>query len=74
MENETVWLSQSQMQTLSGRERSVITKHTNNVCKESELDEESNAQKMHIANSDKPIKFYSLDVVLSVGYIFQSRQ
>jgi hypothetical protein len=64
MDSETVWLSQIQMQTLFGRERSVITKHTNNVFKENELDEKSNVQKMHIANSDKPVKFYSLDVRL----------
>lgn len=74
MDSETVWLSQSQMQTLFGRERSVITKHTNNVFKENELDEKSNVQKMHIANSDKPVKFYSLDVVISVGYRIKSIQ
>jgi len=72
--DETVWLSQYQMQTLFGRERSVITKHINNVFKDDELAEKSNVQKMHIANSDKPVKYYSLDVVISVGYIVKSVQ
>lgn len=62
LENETVWLTQQQMSELFQRERSVITKHINNVFKENELQEESNVQNLHIANSDKPIKYYSLDV------------
>ena len=74
IDSETVWLSQYQMQTLFGRERSVITKHTNNVFKDGELTELSNVQKMHIANSDKPVKYYSLDVVISVGYRVKSVQ
>lgn len=44
----------------------------NNIFKEKELDEESNVQKLHIANSDKPIKLYSLDVIISVGYSIKS--
>ena len=44
-ENETVWLSQAQMCALFGRERSVITKHINNIFEEGELDENSNVQK-----------------------------
>jgi hypothetical protein len=54
--------------SLFGRERSVITKHVNNVFKEGELEEKSNVQNMHIANSEKPVKHYSLDVIISVGY------
>lgn len=72
--SESVWLSQKQMLTLFGRERSVITKHVNNVFKEGELDEKSNVQNMHIANSDKPVKHYSLDVIISVGYRVKSQQ
>jgi len=34
-----------------------------------ELKEKSNVQKMHIANSDKPVKFYNLDVIISVGKV-----
>jgi len=71
---ETVWLNQAQMSQLFDRERSVITKHISNVFEEGELDEKSNVQKMHIANSDKPVNFYSLDVIISVGYRVKSQQ
>ena len=72
IENETVWLTQEQIATLFQRDRSVITKHINNVFEEGELDEQSNVQKMHIAKSDKPIKLYNLDVVISIGYRVKS--
>ncbi len=72
LEDETVWLTQSQMGELFQRERTVITKHINNVFKENELDEQSNVHFLHIANSDKPVKVYSLDVIISVGYRVKS--
>ena len=72
LEGETVWITQGQMAELFQRERSVITKHVNNVFDENELDEESNVQILHIANSDKPVKFYNLDVIISVGYRVKS--
>jgi prophage maintenance system killer protein len=71
---DTVWLSQEQMAALFGRERSVVTRHLKNVFSEGELDEESNVQNLHIAGSDKPVKFYALDVVISVGYRVRSKQ
>ncbi len=71
-ENETVWLTQEQMAELFQRERSVITKHIGNVFKEGELQEESNVQFLHIVNSDRPVKYYSLDVIISVGYRVKS--
>ena len=74
LEKETVWLRQDQMAVLFGRERSVITRHIGNVFKEGELEEKSNVQNMHIANSDKPVKSYSLDVIISVGYRVKSQQ
>ena len=61
LEGETVWLTQAQMSELFQRERTVITKHINNVFKENELVEKSNVHFLHIANSDKPVKVYSLD-------------
>ena len=73
-EKETVWLTQAQMCGLFGRERSVITKHIKNIFEEKELDENSNVQNLHIANSDKPVKFYNLDVIISVGYRVKSQQ
>lgn len=54
------------MAELFNVDRTVVTRHVNNVFKEGELDKESNVQKMHIANSDKPVQFYSLDVIISV--------
>jgi len=72
LEKETVWLNQEQLTTLFERDQSVISRHINNVFKESELDKKSNMQKMHIANSDKPVAFYSLDVIISVGYSVKS--
>ena len=72
LENETVWLTQQQMADLFERDRTVITRHINNVFKENELDEKSNVHFLHIANSDKPIKLYSLDVIISVGYRVKS--
>ena len=74
VEEETVWLTQNQMMILFERERSVITKHINNIFSEGELDEESNVHFLHIANSDKPVKIYNLDVIISVGYRVKSYQ
>ena len=68
VENETVWLTQAQISSLFQRGRSVITRHINNVFKEGELEKESNVHFLHIANSDKPVQYYSLDVIISVGY------
>ena len=72
LENDTVWLTQSQMSELFLRDRSVITKHINNIFKEKELEENSNVHFLHIASSDKPVKFFSLDVIISVGYRVKS--
>ena len=74
LENETVWLTQKQLSELFQRDKSVITRHIGNVFKENELKEESNVQKMHIANSDKPVKLYSLDVIISVGLRLKSHR
>lgn len=65
---QTVWLSQTQISELFGKDRSVITKHINKIFSDEELDKESNVQKMHIPNSDKLVSFFSLDVIISVGY------
>lgn len=72
LEDDTVWLTQQQMSDLFLRDRTVITRHINNIFKEKELDEESNVHFLHIAVSDKPIKLYSLDVIISVGYRVKS--
>lgn len=74
LKNDTVWLTQKQISELFDKERSVVTKHINNVFKEQELDEKSNVQNLHIANSDKPVSVYSLDVIISVGYRVKSKR
>lgn len=72
LDHETVWLRQEQMAELFGRDRSVITRHIGNVFREGELQEKSNVQNLHIAGSDKPVRFYNLDVIISVGYRVKS--
>ena len=72
LENETVWLTQQQIADLFEKERSGITKHINNIFAEKELEEKSNVSFFHIANSDKPVKYFSLDVIISVGYRVKS--
>ncbi len=73
-EDETVWLTQEQMAALFERDRTVIVKHIGNIFSEGELDEKSNVQFLHIANSDKPVKFYNLNVIISVGYRVKSQR
>ena len=73
MKDETVWLSQSQMAKLFDRDIKTINKHIKNAFSE-ELDKKSNSQKMRIANSDKSVNFYNLDVVISIGYRVKSKQ
>ena len=60
LQRETVWITQAQLAALFKTDRSVITRHIGNVFKSRELSEKSNVQKMHIASSDKPVKYYSL--------------
>lgn len=74
MQDETVWLTQNQMIELFGRDQSVISRHINNVFKEKEVDKESNMHFLHIANSDRPVAIYSLDVIISVGYRVKSQR
>jgi len=68
VEKDTIWLRQDEIAQLFGKNRTVITKHINKIFKDKEVVEESNVQKMHFPNSDKPVKLYSLDIVLAVGY------
>jgi len=74
LQDENIWLTQKAMGELFGKERSVITKHIKNIFSSGELEEKSNVQKMHFGHSDKPIKFYNLDAIISVGYRVNSYQ
>lgn len=68
IEDDTVWVTQKAMAEIFDIDVSGITKHLRNVFESNELIEESNVQKMHIADSSKPVNFYNLDVIISVGY------
>lgn len=81
LENETVWLSQSQMALLFGRDRSVISRHINNIFKEGEL--EKSLVCANFAHTEKygrkegfvqvvTTEYYNLDVIISVGYRVKS--
>ena len=75
--NDTVWLSQTQIQELFSRERSVITKHINNIFKEGELEKDQVCAKLAHTAPDKKtyqVKHYNLDVIISVGYRVKSKQ
>ena len=72
LENETVWLTQAQLCELFQRDVSVISRHIKNIFTEGELEKESNLHFLQIANSDRPVALYSLDVIISVGYRVKS--
>jgi len=69
LHNDSLWLTQSQMVDLFQRDQSVISRHIRNIFKEEELDKKSNMHFLHIANSDKPVTAFSLDVIISIGYL-----
>ena len=73
-EEDTVWLNIEEIGLLFERDRSVIGKHIKSIFSDFELEEKSNVQKMPIANSDKPISLYSLDVIIAVGYRVKSHR
>lgn len=70
---ETIWATQAQIVRLFGVDQSVVSRHVKNIFKDGEVEEKSNMQKMHSANSDKPVIVYSLDVILSIGYRTNSK-
>ncbi len=74
IKDETVWLSVSQMAQLFDREESNIRRHILNVFKENEIDENNNVHFLHVNNVKKPVPFYSLDVIISVGYRVKSNR
>lgn len=68
LEKDSVWMRQDEIAKLYGKERSVITRHISNIFSDKEVDKKSNVHFLHIPNSDRPVTFYSLDVILAVGY------
>lgn len=78
LENETVWLTQSQMAELFGRDRTVIARHISNCYKEGELDKNITCAKFAHMGKDQDQMYetamYNLDVIISVGYRVKSVQ
>ena len=74
LENETVWLTTQQMAMLFDREESNIRRHVINVFKEGELKKENNVHFLHVNGVKKPVPFYNLDVIISVGYRVKSQR
>jgi len=75
LENETVWLTQDQMAALFSKARSTINEHIKNIYIEKELDEEATMNKFGISEfAKKPVNYYNLDVIISVGYRVKSYQ
>ena len=74
LENDTVWLSANQMALLFDRDEKTIRKHINNVFAENELDRENNTQKMRVDGVKQKVPFYTLDVIISVGYRVKSQR
>ena len=74
LENDTAWLSANQMALLFDRDEKTIRKHINNVFAENELDRENNTQKMRVDGVKQKVPFYTLDVIISVGYRVKSQR
>lgn len=74
LESDTVWLSTSQMAMLFDKEESNIRRHVINVFKEGELERDNNVQKIHVNGIKKPVPYYNLDVIISVGYRVKSKR
>ncbi|MBQ7258557.1 MAG: virulence protein RhuM/Fic/DOC family protein [Paludibacteraceae bacterium] len=74
MENETVWLTVGQMAQLFGKEESNIRRHIINVFRDEEVERENNVHFLHVNGVKKPVPFYSLDVILSIGYRVNSKR
>ena len=74
LEGETVWLTANQMAVLFGRDEKTIRKHINNVFLEGELTKDNNTHFLRIDNVKQPVAFYTLDVIISVGYRVKSQR
>lgn len=73
MKDETVWLNTNQMAELFDKEESNIRRHILNIFKDEELNRDNNVQKIHVDGVKQSVPFYSLDVIISVGYRVKSK-
>ena len=74
VDRETVWLTSNQMARLFDRDEKTIRKHVNNVFDDNEVEYGANTQKMRVAGVSQPVNYYSLDVIISVGYRVKSQR
>ena len=74
MDGDTVWLSANQMANLFDRDEKTIRKHINNVFSEKELEKENNTHFLRVDGVKQSVAFYSLDVIISVGYRVKSQR
>ena len=74
LEEDTVWLNTKQMAELFDKEESNIRRHINNVFNEAELPRENNVHFLHVNGVKKPVPYYTLDVIISVGYRVHSQR
>ena len=74
LENETVWLTANQMAILFDRDEKTIRKHINNVFNEDEVPQINNTHFLRVDGVKQAVAFYTLDVVISVGYRVKSKQ
>ena len=72
--DDTVWLSANQMALLFDRDEKTIRKHINSIFREEELNKENNTQKMRVDGVKQRVPFYTLDVIISVGYRVKSQR
>ena len=73
-DGESVWLSANQMAVLFDKDETNIRRHINNVFRASEVDKNNNTQKMRVDGVKQSVAFYSLDVILAVGYRVNSQR
>lgn len=73
-DGESVWLSANQMAVLFDKDETNIRKHINNVFRSSEVDKNNNTQKMRVDGVKQLVLFYTLDVIISVGYRVKSKR
>ena len=74
LEKDTVWLTANQMAELFDKDEKTIRKHINNIFEDEELDYDNNTQKMRVVGVKQKVPFYTLDVIISVGYRVKSKQ
>ena len=74
LENNTVWLPANQMAALFDRDEKTIRKHINNAFSENELEKKNNTHFLRVDGVKQSVAFYSLDVIISVGYRVKSQR